>query len=69
MATRESADLGFDIVSLITISMFSIEIILSIIYKKDYICSFFFWLDLLSTLSMVLDVNLISNAMLSSSGG
>lgn len=29
--------------------------------KEDYLNSFFFWLDIVSTLSLVLDIQLISN--------
>jgi len=69
MATRQSADLGFDIVTILTLSLFCIEMVLSIAEKKDYLCSFFFWLDLMSTLSIILDINLLSSLMFPSSGG
>jgi len=49
--------------------MFTIEIILSVIVKKGYTFSFFFWLDILSTISLILDINMVSNAIFYSSGG
>nr|CAC81658.1 adenylyl cyclase [Tetrahymena pyriformis]CAD36506.3 adenylyl cyclase [Tetrahymena pyriformis] len=68
MTTRESADLGFDVCTIIALSLFAIEIIMSMIEKKDYTFSFFFWLDLLSTVSMILDINLLTNIMFNSGG-
>lgn len=38
------------------IIMFSIELILSSIGTKEYFGSFFFWLDLISTLSILTDI-------------
>lgn len=58
-------------------SLFLIEIILAsfckvnikFINNKDgYFFSFFFWLDLLSTVSMILDIGWVSDAMFGSSG-
>mmetsp|Transcript_3333 Transcript_3333/g.2301 ORF Transcript_3333/g.2301 Transcript_3333/m.2301 type:complete len:168 (+) Transcript_3333:211-714(+) len=40
---------------------FLIEIILASIVKDDYFLSFFFWLDLISTLSMIGDIGWITS--------
>jgi len=56
---NKSADLGFDIVSLVTIALFSIEIVFSSYAKKTYVGSFFFFLDIVSTVSIILDINFI----------
>jgi len=56
LATRESADIGFDVITLICLFTFSLEIALSIIVRDGYAFSFFFWLDLVSTVSLILDV-------------
>lgn len=69
MTTRKSADIGFDIVTIIVLSTFALEIIMSMIEKKGYNFSFFFWLDILSTCSMILDINILSAVMFSSGGG
>ena len=51
--------------------MFTIEIILASISKEDYFGGFYFWLDLISTVSLITDIGWIMNAMLgvSSNGG
>lgn len=46
--------------------MFTIEIILSIICKKGYFNSFFFWLDLISTITLILDLTWVSDKLFSS---
>lgn len=61
LATDNSADLGFDVISIICLIMFSIEIILAVIAKDDYLWSFFFWLDVVSTVSLILDITMISS--------
>jgi hypothetical protein len=48
--------------------MFFIEIILASICKEDYFLTFFFWLDLISTISMLTDIGWIWNAMTGSGG-
>ena len=56
MATTKSADTGFDAMTILCLVVFSIEIIMSILCKRDYLFSFFFWLDVVSTLSLILDI-------------
>lgn len=59
-------------------SLFFIEIVLASICKVKIVCNinksgyfigFFFWLDLLSTVSMLLDIGWVSDAMFGTSGG
>lgn len=50
-------DVGFDIITIIAFVLFKMEIILSIFVKKDYLFSFFFWLDIISTMTLVLDLS------------
>lgn len=59
-ATDASADVAFDIVHLILIGIFMTEIVLNWICSVDYRWSFFFFLDLISSLSLFLDVNMIT---------
>ena len=61
MAFDKNADLAFDILTIICLCVFSIEIIISVLAKPDYFMSFFFWLDLISTVSLILDIGLISS--------
>jgi len=59
------ADLGFDVVSLMTIITFSIEILLTSYAKKEYIGSFFMVLDVISTLSIFLDIDFLTGSLFS----
>lgn len=43
----------------ISLVLFGIELILASIGKPDYFNSFFFWLDLVSTLSLITDIKFI----------
>lgn len=58
-----SSALGFDIGRIITMFIFLFEIIASSFAKKKYVGSFFFILDLLSTLTMLLDLSWIKNEL------
>lgn len=62
-STNNSADLGFDIVHIILIFIFSIEIVLNWISSEDYRLSFFFFLDVISSLSLILDISMITQLM------
>jgi hypothetical protein len=44
--------------------LFIAEIVLSSISKRDYFLTFFFWLDVVSTISMVPDIGFIWNPMI-----
>ena len=57
-------DTAFNIITIILFFCFFLELILSTLAKKDYLFSFFFWLDLISTLSMIQDVDYIVNPIL-----
>ena len=46
----------FILLNIITLSMFLLELFLSSIGISGYFNSFFFWLDLISTLSIILDI-------------
>jgi len=52
-------------------SLFLIEIIIACYVKPDYIFSFFFWLDVLATISMLFDIGWLMDAIdnLFASGG
>lgn len=63
MATNKEADIVFDAISILCLIMFSIDILLSVICRPGYLFSFFFWLDVISTISLILDIQLISNVL------
>lgn len=62
----KSADDVFYGITLIGMICFAIEIILASFAKEDYIFSFFFYLDIVSTLSMIPDCGWIWNAIIDS---
>ncbi len=56
---REKSDSVFDVLTIIALLSFSFEIVASSLVKKDYFNSFFFWLDLVSTLSLLFDISFL----------
>jgi class 3 adenylate cyclase len=67
VAFNRYADMVFDVLSLIAMAIFVLEICLNLCVKKDYFCSFFFWLDIISTISIILDVKFLSEDLFPSS--
>lgn len=61
----KTLDFYFDLLTLFAMAAFFIEMVLSYHCKPSYRCSFFFLLDLVSTLSMVLDLSYVSETYLS----
>lgn len=58
-AFGEHADMTFYIITFICMTLFVLEIFLSSISKKNYFLAFFFWLDIISTVSMIPDIGFI----------
>lgn len=69
MAFNQGADQVFDVLTIISLIAFSIEITLAFIAREPYRWSFFFWLDLISTVTLVLDITTVSQAIFSGGGG
>ena len=63
LAFEKDADLGFDIVSYIVISVFVTETCLNVLTKENYFLGFYFYMDVVATLTMLMDVQMISNAI------
>ena len=61
IASYKSTDGIYDIFTIIIFCMFLIEIIIYSLFKDEYIFSYHFWLDVVSTVSLLLDINLVSN--------
>lgn len=68
LVTDKNGDPYFWVVNILAMAAFLGEIIVSSLVKKDYWLGFFFWLDVISTLSLVLDIGWISNELFGSSG-
>lgn len=60
-------DMGFDVLSLVVMVIFLVEIVLSTLVIEDYFLSFFFFLDIVSTVSIIFDVNFISDLIFATS--
>lgn len=67
LATGKSGDIGFYIMIILCFAVFAVEILLSTYAKPEYIFSFFFWLDLISTVTLLLDVGWISDVLFGTS--
>ena len=65
-AFGSEADITFDVIHIILIVIFMVEMVLSWIAIEDYRFSFFFFLDLISTLSILLDISMITTLIYSS---
>ena len=62
----KSVDIYFNMLIIFCILSFFTEIFLSIFTKEEYLFSFFFWLDVLSTLTLILDFTWIHEEFSSS---
>ena len=60
----EGADPYFFVGYIIALILFSLEILLTCLVDQGYKYSFFFWLDILATLSLIPDINWISSPMM-----
>jgi hypothetical protein len=58
-------DIPFDTIQSILFFLFLFEILLTVCVKKDYLGSFFFWLDLISTISLLQDISWVFGLLLS----
>ena len=55
--TSKAADNGFSGTMIGCLVLFSVEIILSLIAKPEYRFSYFFYLDVISTVSLIFDIS------------
>jgi hypothetical protein len=63
MAFRQPADIVFDVLTIIALVLFLIEIVIAFVTRPLYRWSFFFWLDAISTISLLLDIQLITTSL------
>tara|TARA_B110000285_G_C15122707_1_gene618179 strand:+ start:876 stop:1142 length:267 start_codon:yes stop_codon:yes gene_type:complete len=59
-----SSDNTFMILTSIAMAFFTIELILASIGTCDYLGSFYFWLDLVATLSLITDIEPLWNLII-----
>ena len=58
------ADQAFDYTKTTCFGLFLLEIILTCIAKKGYSFSFFFYVDIISTLSLIQDIDFMINPLI-----
>jgi len=61
LGTDKPADAVFDAATVFCILVFALEILVSVLGREDYFGSFFFFLDLVATVTMVLDITAVNN--------
>merc|ERR1719160_516464 len=61
--TDKPADIAFNFVTLFCLAVFLFEIVVSSIGKPDYFLGFFFRLDTVSTISLVLDLSWVNEEL------
>jgi hypothetical protein len=59
-----SVDNPFDILGTLLLFFFSLEILLTCIVNREYINSFFYWLDIIATISLIQDISFIFTPIL-----
>ena len=64
ISAPKSADDAFSSVIVACLFLFSVELILSFVYKPDYKWSFYFYLDFLATLSLFADITWVWDSMI-----
>ena len=62
------ADPTFYILTAIALSAFSIEIIFACFVKDEYWLGFYFWLDLISTISLIMDIGWFMDLVMGTGG-
>jgi class 3 adenylate cyclase len=53
------ADPIFNAITLAAITLFTVELLLTSVSQDDYVGSFFFWLDIIATVSLILDLTFV----------
>ena len=60
----KSEDEIFNYITISTLVLFTIEITLNALCQVGYFNSFYFWLDVISTISLITDISWIWNAIM-----
>ena len=68
LATPKPADDYFYSFTVLSLALFILEIILSSIVKENYFLGFYFWLDLISTISLIGDIGWLMEDILGAKG-
>mmetsp|Transcript_71030 Transcript_71030/g.205660 ORF Transcript_71030/g.205660 Transcript_71030/m.205660 type:complete len:947 (+) Transcript_71030:134-2974(+) len=63
VGTEKPSDYIFDCITVASMLIFSLEIIFCTVGKVGYLFGFFFWLDMLSTVTLLLDITSIAEGL------
>eukprot|EP00929_Paragymnodinium_shiwhaense_P112941 TRINITY_DN81206_c0_g1_i1.p1 TRINITY_DN81206_c0_g1~~TRINITY_DN81206_c0_g1_i1.p1 ORF type:complete len:1013 (-),score=211.78 TRINITY_DN81206_c0_g1_i1:57-3095(-) len=64
LATNKPSDIYFDCATAFCLFVFSVEIVCSCLGKVDYFLGFFFYLDTVSTVTLVLDITTVNEELM-----
>jgi hypothetical protein len=68
LTTDKHGDPTYWTLNIIALISFSLEIIVASLCKENYFNGFFFWLDTISTISLLLDIGYVTEPLFSGSG-
>ena len=60
---RKYSNTMFDVISCLAIFIFIVELTIASIHTRGYCNSYYFYLDIISALSIIIDLNFVTNAM------
>ena len=66
--TKKTADLPFSIIIIVFLVFYIIELIMYSLFIKDYFLNFYFWLDIISIITTLLDIHWFYNSIIESVG-
>mmetsp|Transcript_37123 Transcript_37123/g.6616 ORF Transcript_37123/g.6616 Transcript_37123/m.6616 type:complete len:92 (+) Transcript_37123:36-311(+) len=69
LATEKESDPVFYSLSIICLIFFTVEIVLGSLVKEDYLLGFFFWLDVVATVSLIPDIGWIWDPIIGNDEG
>ena len=64
LCIKKDGDIVIYVITFIVFIIFLLELLIQSYAKDDYFLGFFFWLDLISTFSLLLDVGFISSSII-----
>ncbi len=64
LASDKQLDVIYDVFVMLCLGIFSIEIVIAAIWKPLYVKSYYFYLDIISTASLILDFGPVSTAII-----
>ena len=61
--TPKAADPAFNVITILAMILFTVEIVLNSLCQYNYWNSFYFWLDIIATVTMIFDITWCWNAL------